>query len=88
MTATPNHQIRSTFALLIFIIFAHVAILLPQNNQRAEVSRSYAVTTCPGPINGARSVALLPAKSVGIRDLTRKSSGFTKPATGTPKNSR
>jgi hypothetical protein len=88
MTATPSHQIRSTFALLIFIVFAHVAILLPQNNQRVEVSRSYAVTTCPGPINGARSIALLPAKSVGIRDLTRKASGFSKPATGTPNNSR
>ena len=64
MTVAPNnsHQTRSVFALLIFIIFAHVAILLPQNNQTTEVSRSYAVTTCPGPINGARSIALLPSK--------------------------
>jgi hypothetical protein len=89
MTAAPNvsNQVRSTFALLIFIIFAHVAILLPQNDQTAEVSRSYAVTTCPGSINGARSVALLPSKSIGIRDLNRKASGFTQSATGTPNNS-
>lgn len=89
MTAAPNtsHQTRSVFALLIFILFVHVAILLPQNDQTAEVSRSYAVTTCPGPINGARSVALLPSKAIGIRDLTRKASGFSKPTTGTPNNS-
>ncbi|MFM8205288.1 MAG: DUF5719 family protein [Actinomycetales bacterium] len=89
MTAAPNtsHQTRSVFALLIFILFVHIAILLPQNDQTTEVSRSYAVTTCPGPINGARSVALLPSKAIGIRDLTRKASGFSKPTTGTPNNS-
>jgi hypothetical protein len=90
MTAAQNsnHQVRATFALLFFIIFVHIAIFLPQNNQTAEVSRSYAVTTCPGPINGAKSVALLPSKSIGIRDLTRKASGFSKPTTGTPNNAR
>ena len=88
MTTVPNHQIRSTFALLMFIIFTHVAILLPQSNQSVEVSRSYAVTACPGPINEAKSVVLLPNKSVGIRNLARKASGFTMPATSTPINSQ
>jgi hypothetical protein len=60
---------RAATALLIFIITAHVAFLLPDSevSKAKEISRSYSVTTCPGPINDSRLTTLLPAKSVGIR---------------------
>jgi hypothetical protein len=79
-------ETRAAFALLIFIIIAHVAFLLPDSEKSLEVSRSYSVTTCPGPINDAKLTALIPAKSIGIRDLTRKASGFSTPSVGNPNN--
>lgn len=79
---------RAAMALLIFIITAHVAFLLPDSevSKAKEISRSYSVTTCPGPINDSRSTTLLPAKSVGIRDLSRKASGFAELSVGNPNN--
>ena len=79
---------RAAMALLIFIITAHVAFLLPDSevSKAKEISRSYSVTTCPGPINDSRLTTLLPAKSVGIRDLGRKASGFAELSVGNPNN--
>ena len=81
-------ETRASFALLFFIIAAHIAYLLPQIKTESEVSQSYSVTTCPGPVNDARSTALLPSKQVGIRELARGKSDFLKPASGTPVLSR
>lgn len=79
---------RAAGALLIFIIIAHLAFLLPdsENSKSSEISRSYSVTTCPGPINDSRLTTLLPAKSVGVRDLSRKASGFSELNVGNPSN--
>ncbi|MBU6163915.1 MAG: hypothetical protein KGO99_02855 [Actinomycetales bacterium] len=79
---------RASTALLIFIITAHVAFLLPdsENTYTQEISRNYSVTTCPGPINESKLTTLLPAKSVGVRDLSRKASGFAELSVGNPNN--
>jgi hypothetical protein len=79
---------RAAGALLIFIIIAHLAFLLPdsESSKSSEISRSYSVTTCPGPINDSRLTTLLPAKSVGVRDLSRKASGFSELNVGNPTN--
>lgn len=77
-------ETRAAIALLLFIIAAHIAYLLPQTNVENELSQSYAITTCPGPVNQARSTALLPSRQVGIRDLSRKNSDFYRVASGNP----
>ena len=81
-------ETRASFALLFFIIAAHIAYFLPQVNVESEVSQSYSVTTCPGSVNDARSTALLPSRQVGIREISRGNSSFSKPASGTPVLSR
>jgi len=81
-------ETRASFALLFFIIAAHIAYFLPQVNIESEVSQSYSVTTCPGSINDARSTALLPSKQVGIREISRGNSNFSVPSSGTPVLSR
>ena len=62
---------RASIALLLFIIAAHVAHLLPQTSQITEVTQSYPATACPGPIGDAKATALLPNKNVGVRDVAR-----------------
>jgi hypothetical protein len=64
-------EMRASIALLLFIIAAHVAHLLPQTIQITEVTQSYPATACPGPIGDAKATALLPNKSVGVRDVAR-----------------
>lgn len=75
-------ETRAAFALLFFIIAAHVAYFLPQATTKQELSQSYSITTCPGPVNGASATALLPSKKIGIRELSRKNADFALPATG------
>ena len=75
---------RASFALLFFIIAAHIAYFLPQVSVKSEVSQSYSVTTCPGAVNDSRSTALLPTRQVGIRELVRANASFTKATTSTP----
>lgn len=77
-------ETRASFALLFFIIAAHIAYFLPQVSIESEVSQSYSVTTCPSAVNGARTTALLPSKQVGTRELLRANSSFTKPTSGNP----
>ena len=81
-------ETRASFALLFFIIAAHIAYFLPQVNIESEVSQSYSVTTCPGSVNDARSTALLPSRQVGVREISRGNSNFSKPSSGTPLLSR
>lgn len=64
-------ETRAAFALLLFIIAAHVAHLLPQTNANTELTQSYPATICPGPVSAARATALLPNKSVALRNLTK-----------------
>ena len=77
-------ETRASFALLFFIIAAHIAYFLPQVSIKSEVSQSYSVTTCPGAVNDSRSTALLPSRQVGIRELVRANASFTKPTTSNP----
>jgi len=77
-------ETRASFALLFFIIAAHIAYFLPQVSIESEVSQSYSVTTCPGAVNDSRSTALLPSRQVGIRELVRANASFTKATTSTP----
>lgn len=81
-------ETRASIALLIFILAAHVAYLLPQSNVASELSQSYSITTCPGSVNQAKSTALLPSRQVGIRDLGRKNGDFYRSTTGNPTLSR
>jgi hypothetical protein len=81
-------ETRAAFALLFFIIAAHIAYFLPQVNVESEVSQSFSVTTCPGSVNGARTTALLPSKQVKVRELVRGKAEFTKPISGTALLSR
>lgn len=76
-------QSRASIVLLLFIIAAHFAYFLPQANQITEVTQSYPATACPGPISDAKSTALLPTKSIGIRDVTNTKSEFRKNNIGT-----
>ena len=81
-------ETRAAFALLFFIICSPYRLLLPQINVESEVSQSFAVTTCPGSVNGARSTALLPSKQVRVRELVRGKAELEKPYSGTPLLSR
>lgn len=76
-------ETRAAFALLFFIIAGHIAYLLPQATTEQELSQSYSITTCPGPVNGAKATALIPSKQIGIRELTRRNADFSKPSSGT-----
>jgi hypothetical protein len=71
-------QSRASIVLLLFIIAAHIAYLLPQADQITEVTQSYPATACPGPISDAKSTALLPNKSIGIRDVASTKSQLRK----------
>ena len=75
-------ETRAAFALLFFIVAAHIAYLLPQATTKQELSESYSITTCPGPVNGAVATALIPSRQIGVRELTRRNADFTKPNSG------
>jgi hypothetical protein len=81
-------ETRAAFALLFFIIAAHIAYLLPQAITKEELSESYSITTCPGPVNGANGTALIPSKQIGVRELNRRNADFAKPASGNVSLSR
>lgn len=74
---------RPFLALLIFITMAGISGVLPQVQKAQKITQGYGVTTCPGPVNGARGTALLPSRSVGVRELERKNSEFSKSPLGT-----
>ena len=80
---SSGSQSRASIVLLLFIIVAHIAYLLPQANQITEVTQSYPATACPGPMSDAKSTALLPTKSIGIRDVANTKSDFRKNNIGT-----
>jgi len=65
---------RASLALLIFIIAAHIAYFLPQSSSITEVTQSYPSTACPGSIGDAKATALLPSKSIEVRDVARPQS--------------
>lgn len=71
-------ETRASIALLLFIIAAHIAYLLPQTSQITEVTQSYPATACPGPISDAKTTALFPNKNVKIRDVARVKSELKK----------
>ncbi len=75
-------ETRAAFALLFFIIAGHIAYLLPQVTTKQELSQSYSITTCPGPVNQASATALIPSKKVGMRELTRRNAEFSLPTSG------
>jgi hypothetical protein len=75
---TSAKERRASIALLFFIIAAHIAYLLPQTSQIAEVTQSYPATACPGSISDAKATALFPNKSVKIRDVARVKSELRK----------
>lgn len=76
-------ETRAAFALLIFIIAAHIAYFLPQVSVDLDVRENYSVVTCPSPVNGARGTVLLPSRNIGIRDLQSQRSDFQRSGTGT-----
>ena len=69
--SASTKETRASIALLLFIIAAHIAYLLPQTSQITEVTQSYPATACPGQISDAKATALFPNKSVEIRDVDR-----------------
>jgi hypothetical protein len=75
-------ETRASFALLFFIIAAHIAYLLPQTNSSSEITQSYASTTCPGAIGDARSTNLLPSKGTLIRELSQPNAELRKNGQG------
>ncbi|MFM1967960.1 MAG: hypothetical protein RL590_817, partial [Actinomycetota bacterium] len=75
-------ETRASFALLFFIIAAHIAYLLPQTSSSSEITQSYAATVCPGVIGDARSTNLLPSKSTLIRELSQPNAKLRKNGQG------
>lgn len=75
-------ETRASFALLFFIIAAHIAHLLPQGSSIKEITQSYAATICPGSVSEARATALLPNKSVPLRDVIRPNAELRRNAQG------
>jgi len=77
-TQTTPHETRASIAVLLFIITAHIAYLLPQTGQITEVTQSYPATACPGPISDAKTTLLLPNKSSPIREISSPRSPLRK----------
>lgn len=76
-------ETRASIALLIFIIIAHIAHLLPQTSSTTEITLSYPATTCPGSVGDAKATALMPTKAIPVRDISRPRADFVKNGTGT-----
>lgn len=64
-------ETRASLALLIFIIIAHIAHLLPQSSSNSVVTQSYPATACPAGISDAKATALLPNKSLLVRNINQ-----------------
>ena len=75
-------ETRASFAVLFFIIAAHIAHLLPQNTGASEITQSYPATVCPGSISDARATALLPNKNTLIRDVAKPNAKLKKNGQG------
>ena len=75
-------ETRAGISILTFIISVHIAFLLPQTSQSRNITAGYAPTSCPGPLNGARSTLLLPAEKVPTKYLSSLGSDFRNTSTG------
>jgi len=75
-------ETRAGISLFFFIIAIHIAFLLPQSSQSRDVTAGYPPSTCPGPLNGARSTVLLPAGKVPTKYLASLRSDFTSNTSG------
>ena len=75
-------EVRASFALLIFIISAHVAFLLPESTASRQITKNFAITTCPGSINNARAQALLPSSKSSIKVVTRAGAAYQNSGAG------
>ena len=64
-------ETRASFALLIFIIIAHIAHLLPQSSSNSVVTQSYPATACPAGVSGVKATALLATKNIEIRNINQ-----------------
>ena len=75
-------ETRASFALLIFIIIAHIAHLLPQSSSNSVVTQSYPATACPAGVSGAKATALLATKNIEIRNINQPSAELKKNGSG------
>jgi hypothetical protein len=75
-------EIRASFALLFFIIAAHIAHLLPQSGTAREVQQTYSATACPGAIGDARATVLLPNNNAALREVARPQAKLRKNGQG------
>ena len=83
MSGAEMKSERAPIALLLFLLMANVAFLLPQVGTAETVTENYVATICPGGNNGARATALLPARSIGVRELARSREDFARSPLGT-----
>lgn len=77
-SAKSTQESRAALSVLIFIIAAHIAFLLPQSNNLTEVTQSYPATACPGPVGDAKTTLLLPNQSTLIREVANPKSPLRK----------
>lgn len=68
-SASLSSQSRACLSVLVFILVAHIAFLLPQTREITQVTQSYPATACPGPVSDAKATALLPNKKTAVRDV-------------------
>ncbi|MBM3656166.1 MAG: hypothetical protein FJW91_04345 [Actinobacteria bacterium] len=64
-------ETRASFAVLIFIVIAHIALLLPQSSSSSVVTQSYPATACPAGVSGVQATALLANKSIQLRNINQ-----------------
>jgi hypothetical protein len=75
-------ETRASFALLIFIIIAHIAHLLPQSSSNSVITQSYPATACPAGVSGAKATALLASKNIEIRNINQPNAELKKNGAG------
>jgi len=75
-------ETRASFALLIFIIIAHIAHLLPQSSSSSIVTQSYPATACPAGVSGVQATALLASKNIEIRNINQPNAELKKNGSG------
>ena len=75
-------ETRASFALLIFIIIAHIAHLLPQSTSNSVVTQSYPATACPAGVSGGQATALLASKNIEIRNINQPNAELKKNGSG------
>ena len=75
-------ETRASFALLIFIIIAHIAHLLPQSSSTSIVTQLYPATACPAGVSGAQATALLASKNIEIRNINQPNVELKKNGSG------